>query len=134
GVIGERTLVLIELKTPAGQEGALEQRVADLLDGWLGPFAVIGFNSASLAWFARHWPNVPRGLDLEAPSRAQELDGQWRAKQTDVAHIGEALPHFLLPRLEMAGEPHLQQARRQGLPLIPWTVRRTAEWQAAAHL
>ena len=43
-VIGHRCMVLIELKTPFGEVGALEKRVSEVLLDHAGPAAVIGFN------------------------------------------------------------------------------------------
>jgi glycerophosphoryl diester phosphodiesterase len=121
-VIAGRAFVLVELKTPLGQEGALEQRVADLLESHVGQAAVIGFNSVSHAWFARHRPNIPRGLNVrtEAPANPRITSKE----RFDVAE-----PHFLLPSLDMAADADVLFRRAQGLPSIVWTVRRPSEWE-----
>jgi glycerophosphoryl diester phosphodiesterase len=53
GVDG-RAPLLVELKTPPGQEGLLERRVAELLGAYAGPVAVLSFNADALAWLAAH--------------------------------------------------------------------------------
>ena len=112
--IGGRTMVLIELKTPPGQEGLLEQRVLDLVADYGGPFAFIGFNVASHAWLTRHAPDLPRGLDFDR-----------------VLDSAPAQPHFLLPSLAMVTHRRVQE-RRAELPVVAWTVRSQADWKHAA--
>jgi glycerophosphoryl diester phosphodiesterase len=126
-----RTMLLIELKTPAGQEGDLEARVAELLDAYEGAFAVIGFNAQSLAWFARNRPKFLRGLD------AERLSEEALAETTlDLAYIFEgqvllAQPHFLALDVASAAGKLGRSYRAKGLPMTAWTVRSKAE--AAAH-
>jgi glycerophosphoryl diester phosphodiesterase len=43
-LVGHRAMVLIEVKTPAGEVGELEKRVSEVLLDHNGPTAVIGFN------------------------------------------------------------------------------------------
>jgi glycerophosphoryl diester phosphodiesterase len=62
-LVGRRAMVHVELKTPYGQVGPLEQRVHDILIDHGGPVCVIGFNPYSHAWFAERFPGVLRGLD-----------------------------------------------------------------------
>lgn len=111
--IAGRTTVLIELKTPVGQEGLLEQRVADLVRSYAGPFALIGFNIEGHAWLARHEPDLPRGLNLDS-----------------VREIEAARPHLLLPSLGMVVHRLIQDHRRRGLPVVAWTVRTEADLKA----
>jgi glycerophosphoryl diester phosphodiesterase len=118
-----RTPLLIELKTPPGQEGMLEETAAALLDKYDGPFAVIGFNAQSLAWFAKHRPKFLRGLD------AERLSDEALAETTlDLAYIFEgqvmmAQPHFLaLDVASVAGKVG-RKHRAGGLPVVGWTVR-----------
>ena len=126
-----RSMLLIELKTPAGQEGDLEERVARLLDAYEGPFAVIGFNAQSLAWFARHRPKFLRGLD------AERLSDEALAETTlDLAHIFEgqvmmAKPHFLALDVASTTGRVARGYRAKGLPVAAWTVR--SKDQVAAH-
>lgn len=119
--VADRALVLVELKTPLGQEGPLEEAVADLLALHPGPAAVIGFNSVSHAWFARHFPDVPRGLNVRSTGPlAPRLSPEERFETAD--------PHFLLPALDMADDPAVLRRRDEGLPSVVWTVRRPMEW------
>jgi glycerophosphoryl diester phosphodiesterase len=129
--INGRCLPLIELKTVPGEEGPLEERVASLLDHYHHPFAVIGFNAQSHAWFARHRPKFPRGLD------AERLSDEALAQTTlDLAYIFEgqmqlANPDFLLLDLASAAGTVGRRLRAQGMPVIGWTAR--SPEQAAAY-
>jgi glycerophosphoryl diester phosphodiesterase len=126
-----RSMLLIELKVAAGREGDLEERVANLLDGYGGAFAVIGFNAQSLAWFAKHRPRFLRGLD------AERLSDEALAETTlDLAYLFEgqvmmAKPHFLALDVASTAGKVGRRYRKQGLPVVAWTVR--GKDQVVAH-
>ncbi len=113
GVIAGRTPVLVELKTPAGQEGLLEARVAQLLKAYEGPAAVLSFNAQALAWLARRHPAIPRGLNAASAASLGALD--------------EAQADFLSVALDLAETPEVQAWRARGGKAVAWTVRREAE-------
>jgi glycerophosphoryl diester phosphodiesterase len=118
--IGTRALVLVELKTPPGQEGPLEARVADLLAAHPGPAGVLSFNSDALAWMADHAPGVARGLNIGEAAAIEIID--------------KARPEFLSVSLELADHPHVRSWRAAGRPAIAWTVRKPADWSRLAAL
>ena len=109
-MIGGRSLVLVELKTPAGQEGLLEARVAQLLEGYDGPAAVLSFNALALAWMAQHHPDIPRGLNA--------------ASIEDLGGADEAKADFLSVCLDLAATDEVQAWRAQSRLAVAWTVRR----------
>jgi len=111
-LIDGRAPLLVELKTPAGQEGLLERRVADLLGPYAGPAAVLSFNAEALAWLAAHAPTIRRGLNAAKPD---QLAGADRA-QAD----------FLSVQLDLAGHDVVQGWRRMGEALA-WTCRSPAD-------
>jgi glycerophosphoryl diester phosphodiesterase len=127
-----RTMLLIELKVAAGREGDLEERVATLLDGYPGRFAIIGFNAQSLAWFAKHRPHFLRGLD------AERLSDEALAETTlDLAYLFDgqvmmAKPNFLALDLASATGKVGRHYRSGGLPVVGWTVRSKEELAASA--
>lgn len=129
-LVAGRAMLLIELKIDSGQEGRLEERVAELLDPYHGPFAVIGFNAQSLAWFAEHRPHFPRGLD------AERLSDEALAETTlDLAYLFDgqvqlAEPDFLVLDFASAAGSVGRRYREQGLPVIAWTARRPEEVEA----
>ena len=129
--INGRCMLLIELKSTAGEEGRLEERVAELLDHYHGPFAVIGFNAQSHAWFAKHRPRFPRGLDGERLS-----DEALSQTTLDLAYLFDgqvmlAEPDFLLLDLASAAGTIGRRYRARGLPVLGWTARSPEEM--AAH-
>lgn len=123
--IGRRSLVLVELKVLGGDEGALERRVADLLERYDGPAAVIGFNPQAIGWFADHRPDILRGLNGTAYHDASHwhLSAQQRRGLCELEHIHVARPHFLSLGLDMLPSPSAEALRKAGTPVICWTVR-----------
>lgn len=128
GLIAGRVPLIVELKTDHVREAArLALAVKHVLEGYRGPIAVMGFNPEVSRWFARHAPRVVRGLTLtEHPERGvrdavTRRLAVWRARPDflayDVRHLPSALPATL---------------RRQGLPVLSWTVRSPAERATAA--
>ncbi len=123
-VVAGRTPVLVELKTPIGQEGPLEHRVAQLLSAYSGPAAAIGFNPAALAAVARAAPRTPRGLNI-AP-RVDENARHVEGRSDDLyASVAIARPHFLGLHQSLLNGP-----RPHHLPIVGWTIRSPAERQA----
>ena len=114
-VIGDRTPVLVELKTPAGQEGPLEEATATLLRAHVGPKAVLSFNRAALAAFAVFAPDVPRGLNCG--------DGSIDPHESGV--------DFLSVAMGLASDPGIVEWRRRGRLAVAWTARSLAEFGAA---
>lgn len=111
-LVGGRTPLLVELKTPVGQEGLLERRVAELLTPYAGPVAVLSFNPDALAWLASHAPAIRRGLNA--------------AKPDQLAFAEEARADFLSVQLDLSGHDLVQGWRRMGEALA-WTCRCMAD-------
>jgi len=112
-VIGDRAPVLVELKTPCGQEGLLERRVAELLADHPGPKAVLSFNPDALAWLARHAPDLRRGLNASRPE--------------EIALAQRASADFLSVSVDLTVTEALQAWRRMG-EAIAWTCRTPADY------
>jgi glycerophosphoryl diester phosphodiesterase len=119
-VIGTRALVLVELKTPPGQEGPLEARVADLLAAHPGPAGVLSFNADALAWMADHAPGIARGLNADMAAAFETID--------------KARPDVLSVRHDLADHERVRSWRADGRPAIAWTVRKAADWPRLAAL
>lgn len=108
-VIAGRTLVLVELKTPAGQEGLLEAPVGAMLEAYRGPCAVLSFNAKALGSLARHCTSISRGLNVNAAPDAPEIE----LAEADVLSINKALSSNI----------DIQSWRSLGKSAIAWTVR-----------
>jgi glycerophosphoryl diester phosphodiesterase len=130
-LIGHRAMVHIEIKTPYGEVGPLERRVHEVLIDHNGPTCVIGFNPYSHAWFADHHPKVLRGLDSYDYSKGQSpLAPDLRKAFADLQHVSFARPHFLALGVDMLPGPKAEEYRAKGYPIVAWTLRSPAEWDA----
>ena len=130
-LVGRRALVLIELKTPAGAVGPLEQRVHEIIIDHAGPVAVIGFNPYSHAWFADRYPGVLRGLDSYSYADAKPgLSAAQRKAYAALEHVDIARPHFLALGLDMLPSEAAARHRAAGTPVVAWTVRLPTQWAA----
>ena len=128
-VVGKRAMVHVELKTPYGEVGALEQRVHEILIDHAGPVAVIGFNPYSHAWFADRHPKVLRGLDSDSYADIRRrIAPEQRRAFAKLEHVALARPHFLALGVDMLPSPKADEMRAAGMPIVAWTVRSPAEW------
>ena len=130
-LVGHRAMVQVEVKTSAGDVGALERRVHEVLIDHNGPIAVIGFNPYSHGWFAQHHPNILRGLDSYgyADEGARKMAPEQRRAYANLEHITIAKPHFLALGVDMLPSPRAAALRAKGYPIVAWTVRSPAEWE-----
>ena len=131
-LVGHRSMAHIEIKTPFGEVGPLERRVHEILIDHNGPTAVIGFNPYSHAWFADHHPKVLRGLDSHSykGGDARHLAPELRKSFAQLKHVAIARPHFLALGLDMLPSMRADALRKDGVPVIAWTVREPAQWNA----
>jgi glycerophosphoryl diester phosphodiesterase len=129
-LVGHRAMVHIELKTPYGDVGPLEQRVHEVIADHNGPVCVIGFNPYSHAWFADRYPGVLRGLDSYSYARAPHMAEAQRRAFARLEHVDIARPHFLALGLDMLPCARATELRRKGMPVVAWTVRKPDEWEA----
>jgi glycerophosphoryl diester phosphodiesterase len=129
-VVGHRAMVHVELKTPYGRVGPLEQRAHEVLMDHNGPICVIGFNPYSHAWFAERFPGVLRGLDSYSYRGAAHMEADQRHAFANLEHVSIARPHFLALGLDMLPSERAARYREQGLPIVAWTVRRPEQWDA----
>lgn len=130
--VAGRSLILVEIKSRAGEEGPLDQQVASLIEGYQGPLAIIGFNPYSHAWWAEHRPEMLRGLNIHAHDSdagvALPAD-QLRAKV--LGNVAIARPHFLAPGIDMLPSSPADQLRAEGFPMVAWTLRSADAWDSA---
>ncbi len=129
-LVGRRAMVHVELKTPYGRVGPLEQRTHEVLIDHAGPVCVIGFNPYSHAWFAERFPGVMRGLDSYSYKHAPHLAETQRASFAKLEHVAIAKPHFLALGLDMLPCDRAVGFRVDGLPIVAWTVRKPEQWEA----
>jgi glycerophosphoryl diester phosphodiesterase len=129
-LVGRRSMVHIELKTPYGAVGPLEQRVHEIIIDHAGPLCVIGFNPYSHQWFAERHPQILRGLDSYSYKDAPGMSPEQRKSFARLEQVAIARPHFLALGLDMLPGALAAEHRARGLPIVAWTVREPGHWEA----
>jgi len=113
------TPLLIELKSDGGALACarLCAAVAAELERHAGPAAVMSFDPLVCRWFARHRPNIVRGLVVSRRYRTGIV-----ARHGAALAIARAMPHFIA--CDVRDLPQAAAlAHRPRRPLLCWTVR-----------
>ena len=127
-LVAGRAPLLVEIKDQDGSlgpdVGALEARVAALLEGYGGAAALMSFNPHSVAALASLAPERPRGLTTCAFDTADWSLPDYRraelAALTDAERTGAA---FVSHDRKDLANPALARLKAEGLPILTWTVR-----------
>jgi glycerophosphoryl diester phosphodiesterase len=125
-LVAGRVMLLIELKAGPDPTG-LASRVADHLDQYEGPVAVISFDPEPLAWFAAERPHVPRGLDAMWDAEFEADAAEVLARQIETCSA-----QFLVLEKQAAIGALASARRDDGLPVIAWTIRSTEDVELVA--
>lgn len=125
---GEETPLLIEMKVRGRDVAPLCAAVTrDLARHSGARAAVMSFNPMAVRWFARHCPQVARGLVVSEQGKSR-----WRGPiERTLAHWA-AKPDFIACDIRDLPSACSQRARRQGMPVLSWTVRTSGERTRAA--
>lgn len=120
-----RTPLLIEIKNP-NKIGPLEQTVIDALAGYAGEFAVQSFNPYSLEYFKNNAPGILRG---QLSSFFKNSDMSWVRRYTLKRMLLNkySRPDFIA--YEYSCLPN-RWVYREELPVLAWTVRCNADYEA----
>jgi glycerophosphoryl diester phosphodiesterase len=129
-LVAGRSLILVEIKSLPGEEGPLDERVAEVIDGYDGPLSIIGFNPYSHAWWAGPRPEVLRGLDSYGYDNegAAAMPEEQRQAYRALEHVAVAKPHFLALGVDMLPSENADRLRGEGHPVVAWTVRSQDQW------
>jgi len=120
-LLGGAIPILIELKSGGGV-GATERAVWHLIRTYQGPLAVESFDTWVLAWFRRHAPAIERG----------QLAGDGRDAQSPLLmKIAISQPRFIAHDVRHLPFGPVAQLRKQGTPILGWTVKSRAEMTKA---
>lgn len=126
---GGSTPLLVEIKLDGRRAGPLCAAVAaDLGDHPGAPVAVMSFNPLVPWWFARHAPQVIRGLVV-----TQRNKGKWRGRPSRALALWLARPDFIACDVRDLPSAFARAFRHRGLPVLSWTVRSAAERAIAAR-
>jgi glycerophosphoryl diester phosphodiesterase len=112
--------LLIELKCRGGNAGKLAQAVTRELADYPGPASVMSFEPKATRWFARHAPQMRRGLVIS--ERASAFD-RWRG-------ITLGHPDFLAVDRAALGRSWVAKARQHHW-LYCWTIRSPEQRETA---
>ena len=116
--------LLIEIKN-VDKVGALEKAVIDLLNNYVGEFAIQSFNPFSLAYFKEHAPNFLRG-QLACYFKGEKMSycKKFALKRLMLNKISQ--PHFISYCAENL--PNRFVKKYSKLPLLAWTVKSQKEY------
>jgi glycerophosphoryl diester phosphodiesterase len=126
-LIAGRTGLLIEVKTADRRADAASRAVARALAGYKGPVAVMSFNPEVGRWFARHAPEMLRGLVVTERGR------RWRGWLARRLAMWWSQPDFLAYDLRDLPSAFAAEQRSNGLPVLTWTCRSDADWARAGE-
>lgn len=132
GLVDGRAPVLIELKAKSRKVKKLCRSVADALSAYDGEAAVMSFNPEVGRWFAKHAPDIVRGLvvtEHDEISLAARLQG---AMQRSLSVL-RAQPDFLAYDVRDLPSAFADSLRAKNVPVVTWTVRTDGERASAAE-
>lgn len=134
-LVGGRVPLLLEVKSHWGDDTGMERKIADDLQSYDGPVAVMSFDPHMLERFKAHAPGLPRGIVAERFRQTaywSQLSSWRRFMLRHMLHGLSTRPHFVA--YDIKGLPSaapLVARHGLGLPLLTWTVRTTAEQRRA---
>lgn len=121
--------LLIEIKVDGRHVAPLCRAVSDdLARRPMTLAAVMSFNPLAVRWFARHRPDVPRGLVVSRQHR-----GGWRGRIGQALALWVTKPDFIACDIRDLPSPLSARARQRGMPVLTWTVRTEEERVRAAQ-
>ncbi len=123
-LVGGRVPILIEVKNyNDAPVGPLEIAVREALDGYSGPYAVQSFSPATVDWFRRHMPQVPRGQLASIDADFPQMSLARRMILRAALRAGFGNPDFVGYNVQYMPSALTRRARARGLPVLAWTVR-----------
>lgn len=126
-LIAGRAPLLIEVKAPEREVGALGRAVSEALKGYTGHVAVMSFNPEVGHWFARHDPARLRGLVVT------EKGQKWRGWLKRRIALWRSKADFLAYDIRDLPSRFAESAQRRGLRVTTWTVRSVKDRARAAE-
>ncbi len=139
-IVGGRVPVLVELKDQHGQmgqaDGRLERAVAQDVQGYGGPLALMSFNPHMVAALRDLVPTIPRGLTTGAFA-----EKDWPLLQADRRETLRGIPDykstgasFISHDSKDLNADRVTAVRVSGAAVLCWTIRsRQAEREARKH-
>jgi glycerophosphoryl diester phosphodiesterase len=126
-LIGGRTPLLIEVKSPDRHVVPLCRAVAAALERYSGPVGIMSFNPEVGAWFARHVPGRLRGLVVSESGKKG-----WRGRVERRLSFWRARADFLAYDVRDLPSAFADARRAGGTSVFTWTVRSPEDRARAA--
>jgi glycerophosphoryl diester phosphodiesterase len=120
GQIAGQVPLLIEIKSSQETDrrvGGICLAVRRVLEGYIGPHAIMSFDPRVVRWFAERSPLTVRGLVVTEKSAVPLLDMVRRRLA-----MWHARPDFLAYDIRNLPNRFVAAQRRRGLPVLTWTV------------
>lgn len=122
--------VMVELKSSRLRAGALERRVAALLEDHPGPVCVASFNPVALRWFRRNRPELTRVLTATSAS-ISGLPAPLLRRLANLRDLPSVAPAAVSYDVLGLPRPAVEAWRDGGGAVVTWTVRDDATWSTA---
>jgi glycerophosphoryl diester phosphodiesterase len=127
--------LILEVKSTWTRDGTFERNIANVLEPYPGPVAVMSFDPYSVAAFREAAPLLPRGLiagRFDNPSHWPQLSSWQRFQMRHLLTAAIARPNFIAYDIDALPAVAPLAARFLfGLPLLTWTVRTKEERERA---
>lgn len=139
-LVAGRVPLLIEIKDQDGRLGddigELHRRVAGELGEYQGPVAVMSFNPHMVRAFHEIRPDIPVGI-TSCGYPAEDwplLDERTRSHLAAITDFDQSGACFISHDKGDLANPRVDALRSQGIPILCWTVRSSAEENTARQL
>ena len=126
--VAGRVPLLIEIKDQDGDMGpnvgTLEAAVAQDIQGYQGPLALMSFNPHAVAALKDLCPNVPRGLTTAAfDADDVPLSRETCTRLRTIPDLDRTGASFISHQASDLANPRVTEIKTQGLPVLCWTIR-----------
>ncbi len=112
--------LLIEIKQNQ-KIGPLEEKLMKLLDNYQGKYAIQSFNTKTLYWFKKNYPNILRG-QLSAkyfPKKSNKIIN-FITKNMLLNFIIK--PNFISYKYNELSPKKIKKYKKKGITLLAWTI------------
>lgn len=139
-LVGGRVPLLIEIKDQDGalgpDIGVLHKRVADTLQGYQGPVAVMSFNPHIVRAFHGVAPEIPVGItSCDFPAHDWPLvEISVRNHLAEIADFDDVGACFISHDVKDLTNPRVDALKAQGVTVLCWTVRSIEQESTARRI
>lgn len=132
-IVAGQVPLLIELKDQSGGTGSspdeLERAVAQALQSYSGPVAVMSFNPHMVANLAKRAPNVPRGITTDGYNEKEwpDLTSDTLTYLREISMFDAVGASFISHDWHDLAAPRVMELKAKGIPILCWTVKSAAD-------